>query len=164
MQNPELRDDWQAFILDVYAEQLVFLDDLIFKQQIGWRYMAYAPIDQPARWCDNLTRGTTWSILPAYAIDGYLPCTAIREGYFNKEAFLAWVRDDLLPYCNPYPGPKSIICLDNVSVHLDPRIQQVTEEAGLIIKFLPPYSPDYSPIELSFSVLKAWMRRHFRRM
>ena len=74
------------------------------------------------------------------------------------------MRDDLLPYCNPYPGPKSIICLDNVSVHLDPRIQQVIEEAGLIIKFLSPYSPDYSPIELSFSALKAWMRRHFRRM
>ena len=117
--------------------------------------MAYVPIGQPARLCDDLTRGATWSILPAYAIDGYLPCTAIREGYFNKEAFLAWVRDDLLSYCNPYPGPKSIICLDNVSVHLDPRIQQVIERAGLIIKFLPPYSPDYSPIELSFSVLKA---------
>lgn len=83
----------------------------------------------------NLIKGATWSILPAYAIDGYLPCTAIREGYFNKEAFLAWVRDDLLPYCNPYPGPKSIICLDNVSVHLDPRIQQIIEETGLIIKF-----------------------------
>ena len=43
MQNPELRDDWQAFILDVHAEQLVFLDESIFKQQTGWRCMAYAP-------------------------------------------------------------------------------------------------------------------------
>ena len=163
-QNLELREDWQAFMLDVLAEQLVFLDESIFKQQTGWRCMAYAPIGQPARYCDDLTRGASWSVLPAYTVDGYLPCTAIREGYFNQEAFLAWVRDDLSPHCNPYPGPKSIICLDNVSVHLDARVQQVIEKAGLIIKFLPPYSPDYNPIELSFSVLKAWMRRHWRRI
>lgn len=86
-------------------------------------------------------------------IDGYLPRTAIREGYFNKKA---WVRDDLLPCCNPDPGLKSITRLDNVRVHLDPRVQQVIEEAGLIIKFLPPYPPDYRPIELPSSVLKAW--------
>lgn len=81
-------------------------------------------------------------------IDGYLPRTAIREGYFNKKA---WVRDDLLPCCNPDPGPKSIICLDNVSVQLDPRIQQVIEEAGLIVKFLPPLParlpPNRAPIQ-----------------
>ena len=163
-QSQVLRDDWQAFMVDVKAEQLVFLDESIFKQQTGWRCMAYAPIGQPARWCDDLTRGATWSISPAYTVDGYLPCTSIREGYFNQETFLDWVQNDLLPHCNPYPGPRSIIYLDNVSIYLDPRIQQVVEEAGLMIKFLPPYSSDYSPIELSFSVLKAWMRRHWRRL
>ena len=84
--------------------------------------MVYVPIGQPARYYDDLIRGVTWSILPVYIVDGYLSYIAIREGYFNREAFLTWVRDELLPCCNPYPGPNSIIYLDNVSVHLDPRI------------------------------------------
>ena len=36
-----------------------------------------------------------------------------------------------------------------------------TKPKGCLIKYLPPYSPDYNPIELTFSILKAWMRRHF---
>ena len=59
MQNSELLDDWQTFMLDIHAEQLVFLDESIFKQQTGWRCMAYAPIGQPARWCDDLTKDAT---------------------------------------------------------------------------------------------------------
>ena len=38
---------------------------------------------------------------------------------------------------------------------------QAIRQRGCIIKYLPPYSPDYSPIELTFSVLKSWIRRHF---
>ena len=73
---------------DVTAEQLIFLDEALFKQQTDWRYMTYSPIDQSARWMDDMTRGRTWSILSAYTVDGYLSCTTIREGYFNAEDFL----------------------------------------------------------------------------
>ena len=125
-QSLMLRNSWQAFMHEVTAEQLVFLDESIFKEQTGWRCMAYAPIGQPARWSDDMTRGKTWSILPAYTIDGYLPCTSIREGYYNQEAFLTWITHELLPHCNPYPEPRSIICLDNGSHHLDPRVEQVS--------------------------------------
>ena len=72
--------------------------------------------------------------------------------------------NDLLPRCQPYPAPRSVIVLDNAYNtlwQLDPRIQLAVEEKGCILKFLPPYSPDYNPIELTFSVLKAWIRRHF---
>ena len=51
-----------------------------------------------------------------------------------------------------------------ITPYLDSHVEQVIQEAGLILKFPPPYSLDYSLIELSFSVLKAWMRRHFRRV
>ena len=54
--------------------------------------------------------------------------------------------------------------MDNLSVHFDPRVRAAFEGAGYIVKFLLPYSPDYSPIELTFSVLKAWMRRHWRQL
>ena len=151
-------------MLEVRAEQLVFLDESIFKEQTGWRCMAYAPIAHLARWPDDLTMGKTWSILPAYIIDGYLPCTGIREGYYKREDFIARLQDELLPHCNPYLGPRSVISLDNLDIHLGGRVQEILEEAGCIVKFPPPYLPDYSSIELTCSGLKAWMRRHFRRV
>ena len=55
--------------------------------------------------------------------------------------------------------PRSVICLDNVSIHLDRRARDAIEAKSCLLPFLPPYSPDYSLIELKFSLLEAWMRR-----
>jgi transposase len=57
-----------------------------------------------------------------------------------------------------------VVSLDNLNVHLDPRVQTALEYKGCLIKFLPPYSLDYSPIELTFSVLKAWIQQHYRHL
>lgn len=73
--SEDLRARWQADMNHYTADQLVFLDESIFKLQTGWRAYAYAPIGDPARWSDNCKRGDTWSILPAYTTTGYLPCT-----------------------------------------------------------------------------------------
>jgi hypothetical protein len=102
-----------------------------------------------------MTRGVTYSILPAYTIDGYLLCTGIKKGFYNNEEFYNWINKDLLPFCNPYPGPHSIICLDNLSIHINNRIRELVESYKCLLWFLPPYSPDYNPIELTFSLLKA---------
>jgi len=50
--------------------------------------------------------------------------------------------------------------MDNASVYVNPRIEEVIKAHGCEVRYLPPYSPDFNPIELSFSVLKAWVRRH----
>ena len=160
-QSEQLRVAWQAFASEVTAEQLVFIDESLFKLQTMWRSMAYAPIGDPARYHADLRRGDTYSVLPAYTTAGYLPCTAIKQGYFKKNDIIDWLTDQLLPLCNEYPGERSIIVLDNVSMHVDHRILEAIQARGCLVKYLPPYSPDYNPIELSFSVLKAWMRRFF---
>lgn len=160
-QSEELRIAWQAFAGQMKAEQLVFIDESLFKLQTMWRSIAYAPIGEPARYHADMRRGDTYSILPAYTTDGYLPCTGIKQGYFNKEDFIDWLVNRLLPLCNEYPQERSVIVLDNVNVHVDARIIEAIEQKGCLVKYLPPYSPDYNPIELTFSVLKAWMRRHF---
>ena len=69
-------------MLDVRAEQLVFLDESIFKEQNGWRCMGYGPIGNPLRWSEDMRRGNTWSFLAVYTVDGYLPCNSVREGFF----------------------------------------------------------------------------------
>ena len=161
-QSQILRDDWQASIVRMRAEQLVFLDECNFKQQSCWRSMAYGPIGDPVRYHDHMNRGETWSLLPAYSVDGYLPCVALKQGYYNADEIYEWVVNHLLPHCNAFPGPRSVICLDNVSIHCRDRIREAVEAKGCLIRYLPPYSPDFNPIELTFSMLKAWMRRHFQ--
>ena len=61
---------------------------------------------------------------------------------------------------NPFPGLRSVLILDNVNSHLSEDLATMCEEAGVRLEYLPPYSPDYNPIEESFSALKAWMRRN----
>ena len=51
-----------------------------------------------------------------------------------------------------------VIVMDNVSVHIHERVTQLIESEGHLVRYLPPYSPDFNPIELTFSVLKAWMK------
>ncbi len=51
--------------------------------------------------------------------------------------------------------------MDNVSVHCNARIEELITSHGCEVRYLPSYSPDFNPIELSFSVLKAWVRQHF---
>ena len=54
-----------------------------------------------------------------------------------------------------------VIVMDNVSVHIHERVTQLIESEGHLVRYLPPYSPDFNPIELTFSVLKAWMKRNW---
>ena len=134
----------------------------MFDETTGWRHYAWAPIGQDARYHASRTRGKTWSVLPAYTIDGYLPCTGFRLGWFNTESFYRWIVDELLPHCNTYPGPKSVVVMDNASFHCTSRIEEAIRAHGCEVRFLPPYSPDFNPIELSFSVLNAWARRYYQ--
>ena len=127
-----------------------------------WRSIAYTLISDPARYYIDIKRGDTVSVLPIYTTAGYLPYIGIKKGYYSKEDILDWLIDRLLPLYNEYFKERSIIVLDNVNVHVDPRIIEAIQVKGCLIKYLLLYSPDYNLIEVIFSVLKAWMRRHFK--
>lgn len=142
------------------AKDIVFIDESLFNETNVWRKKAWPPVGQPARYHHDNTRGKSWSILPAYAIEGYLPCIGIIEGYYNTEAFRNWVENLLLPCC----GKGEIIIMDNNSTHIDARVRAAIGIGRCKVRFLLPYSPDYYPLELWFSVLEAWVRRRFYRL
>jgi hypothetical protein len=50
--------------------------------------------------------------------------------------------------------------MDNVIMHLDPRVRDVIEAKGALLVYLSPYSPHFNPIEMMFSVYKAYLKRH----
>ena len=69
-QNENLRIQWFFDLLNVTAKQLVFIDETLFNEIIGWRMRAYAFIDEQIRYHACINRGKTWSVLFAYTTEG----------------------------------------------------------------------------------------------
>ena len=77
------------------------------------------------------------------------------DGAMTGAAFLAYVEQVLVPTLKP----GDLVVLDNLPAHKPLAIRQAIEAAGATILFLPPYSPDFNPIELAFSKIKALLKR-----
>ena len=79
----------------------------------------------------------------------------VIDGPINRDAFTAYVTQVLVPELSP----GDIVIMDNLSSHKGQAIRDVIEAAGADLLFLPPYSPDFNPIEKAFSKLKAHLRK-----
>lgn len=79
----------------------------------------------------------------------------IFEGAMNSVIFEEYVRTQLLPTLRR----GDIVVLDNLSAHTGATIRQLIEARGACLQFLPPYSPDFNPIELCWSKVKAALRK-----
>ena len=76
-------------------------------------------------------------------------------GAMNGAAFLAYVEHCLVPTL----APGDIVVMDNLPAHKPPAIRKAIENAGAELHFLPPYSPDFNPIEMAFSKVKAFLKK-----
>ncbi|CUX67557.1 transposase (fragment) [Agrobacterium genomosp. 5 str. CFBP 6626] len=79
----------------------------------------------------------------------------VIDGPINGEWFEAYVAQVLVPTLKP----GDVVILDNLSSHKRPAAREMIEAAGARMMFLPPYSPDFNPIEKAFSKLKALLRK-----
>ena len=79
----------------------------------------------------------------------------VLDGPVNGDAFTTYVARVLVPELRP----GDIAIMDNLSSHKAPAVRQAIEAAGATLLFLPPYSPDFNPIEQAFSKLKAHLRK-----
>src|SRR5579859_2561687 len=61
---------------------------------------------------------------------------------------------------NPYPAKHSVLVMDNARIHHDNNLVTAIEDNGGRVLYLPPYSPDFNPIETAFSALKSWLKRY----
>ena len=155
-----LRTTWQGRQKEWFADQLVFLDESAANERTGDRKYGWAPIGMASEAAIPTRRSERWSILPALTIDGYMS-HIIYQGAINAELFEDFVEHHVLPNTTPYPGPRSIIVLDNANIHKSGRLRELCEHSGVILEFLPPYSPDFNPIEATFKDLKAWIRGNY---
>ena len=79
----------------------------------------------------------------------------IFEGYSNKSIFETYVERVLVPSLKP----GMVLIIDNASFHKSKKVTQLLEDIGCRVIFLPPYSPDYNPIEHHWTALKNAIRR-----
>ena len=79
----------------------------------------------------------------------------VLDGPINGDAFQAYVEQVLVPQL----APGDIVVMDNLGSHKRPAIRAAIEAAGARLLYLPPYSPDFNPIENAFAKLKALLRK-----
>ena len=83
----------------------------------------------------------------------------VLDGAMNGVAFRAYVEQILAPTL----APGDIVIMDNLPAHKAAGIREAIEDTGAELRFLPPYSPDFNPIEMAFSKLKALLRARAER-
>jgi transposase len=81
------------------------------------------------------------------------------NGPMTGEIFSAYVRQGLAPTLKR----KDIVMMDNLGAHKAPDVREAIEARGATLRYLPKYSPDLNPIEMSFSKLKAFLRKAGKR-
>ena len=75
--------------------------------------------------------------------DNQLLTVSLFEGTINAATFNSWIEQDLLPKL----PQKSVVIMDNTAFHKDKEMQEQLIKVGMILEYLPPYSPDLNPIE-----------------
>jgi len=148
-----VRAAWRAQIQTLDLEQVVFVDEsgtnLAMTPRFGRAKRGQRVVGTVPR-----THGPNTSLLAALSPAG-IPAALTVEGAVDRKVFDAFVAQVLVPTLRP----GQTVVWDNLSVHKSPRAQQAIEAAGCQVCFLPPYSPDFAPIEQAFSKLKTFLRR-----
>jgi transposase len=135
------------------ANRLVFVDESGSNIALTALY-ARAPRGQRAHGSVPRNRGKNTTLLASLSLEG-IGASLLLEGATTAAAFEVYLEQLLLPSL----APGQIVVMDNLSAHKGARVRQLIEERGCQLLFLPAYSPDFSPIEETFSKIKAFLRR-----
>jgi transposase len=141
------------------ADMIVAVDESACNERTGDRKYGWNAINDTVELEYSFKRSERWSLLPALTVNGYLSYV-IYQGAISSEIMENFLEFEVLPHCNCYPAPNSVLVLDNASIHRSARVRELVEAAGVILEFLPPYSPDFNPIETSFKQLKSWIKKN----
>ena len=154
--DEDLHNQWQIEQPSYEAAQLVFLDESGAHERTCDRQYGRSLKSTEAIRKQPFKRSKKWTFLPALTINGYLACRVIH-GSVNADIFCQFLEDEVLPQCKP---GYTVVVMDNVKLHHRQRVKELCEAWDIWLKFLPPYSPHLNPIEASFAVVKAWIKRN----
>ena len=158
-QRADLRDFYMYKIANYASWHLVFLDESGVSMRDGLRTKGWSPRGVAPVKKTKFHRGKRHQVLATYTQDGVL-VARVFQGTTDSDVFERFI-EQLLPYCGRWPEPRSVLVMDNASIHHSDRIQAMCREAGVILVYLPPYSPDFNPIEEFFAELKTFIRQNW---
>lgn len=137
----------------VDPRRLVFLDETSTKTNMTRACGRTAVGD---RLVDRVPHGhwKTSTFLAALRVGG-MTAPVVFEGAANGDIFLTYIQDHLAPSLKA----GDIVVMDNLSAHKVEGVREAIEGVGASVLYLPPYSPDFNPIENAFSKLKALLKK-----
>jgi transposase len=143
---------WHEQFEGLDPDRLVFLDESGASTSLT-RTGGRCPVGQ------RLVASTPWghwqttTVISAVRLSGpFAP--AVFDGPTDREVFLAYVEQVLAPHLRA----GDVVVMDNLSPHKAPAVREAIEATGATVLYLPPYSPDFNPIENLWSKLKAFLR------
>lgn len=148
------RADYLATIEELQPERLVFVDETGCQPQMPTTY-ARSLRGQRIHASCPYRRGGNVSIVGALGYDE-IRAAMVVDGSIDGPAFLAFIETYLVPTLKP----GDIVILDNLGVHGIAGVTEAIHSVGARILYLPPYSPDLSPIEECWSKVKSYLRKH----
>ena len=151
-----LRVAWRATVArEIATERLVFVDEMGTNPSLHPLY-AWSPRGERAHCSVPRNRGPNTTLLASMTAEGMGLCLAV-EGPTTRIVFEAYIEKVLVPTLR---HGQVVVVMDNLfSAHKGERVRELLESAGCELLYLPPYSPDYSPIEEAFSKVKCLIRK-----
>ena len=147
------REEWQTQAGALERARLVFIDESGAKTNMT---RLYGRTFGGQRLVDAAPHGhwSTTTMISALRFDGST-ADMVLEGATDGVAFGAYVEHVLIPTLRP----ADIVVMDNLAAHKMAAIVAAIEQTGAEVRFLPPYSPDFNPIEKMWSKIKAYLRK-----
>ena len=147
------------FLEEISYFDLVWVDETGCDLRNAMRKYGYGIRGMPPQDYTLKLKGKRYSAIGVLTSEG-VEDVYIEEGSVNGEVFLDFVRKCLLPILMPFDGvsPKSIVILDNASIHHVDCVVDTIQSVGALVRFLPPYSPDMNPIEEVFAEIKEYLQ------
>ncbi|NJL98100.1 MAG: IS630 family transposase [Synechococcaceae cyanobacterium SM2_3_2] len=156
-QEQQQRLDYWDRIRDIAVDKMIFIDEISF--WIGMsRDVARSLSGKKALCLRQFYEGRKMTLIGAIKKEGVVATRLIKNSMKGKD-FLDFLEIELIPKLSS----GDVIIMDNLSGHKMEGIQELAEEKGVRIEYLPPYSPDFNPIELMWSVIKAFARLYCAR-
>ena len=158
-QSDTKRAEFQAEISTFDASMLLWIDETGFDNRNAIRKYGYGIRGQPPQDRTLVLRGKRYSAIGILSVEG-VQDVYLTEDSVDGEKFTHFLQHSLLPIITPFDGwnHNSVVIMDNASIHKVEEVVELLTGVGVLIRFLPAYSPDLNPIEEVFAEVKQYLQ------
>ena len=151
-----MREEYQKILKQIPQENLIYLDesgfDLNMKKEYGWKKKGQRLYDNKS----GNRKNKRITVISAYSNQTKdLIAPIYFEGNTDTKIFNQWIQEFLIPELKP----NQTLILDNATFHKSSKTRELIESANCKLLYLPPYSPDFNPIEQKWSHVKNQVKK-----